>query len=60
MIASSAGRDEVVKLLLELEADVNLANTNGLTCLHYAASKNHHAVGAFGTSIFAVANVWEY
>uniref|UniRef100_A0AC34FJ21 26S proteasome non-ATPase regulatory subunit 10 n=1 Tax=Panagrolaimus sp. ES5 TaxID=591445 RepID=A0AC34FJ21_9BILA len=42
MLASSAGRDQVVKYLLSsVDSDVNHKNKNGQTPLHYAASKNH-------------------
>jgi ankyrin repeat protein len=39
MIACSAGHLELVKYLIEEKCDVNIKNFNGLTCLHYACSK---------------------
>lgn len=45
MIAASAGRTEIVSILLAFGANVNAINTNGNTALHYAASKNRHEVG---------------
>lgn len=39
MSAVSAGHDEVVRLLLGIDADPNIANSQGRTALHYAASK---------------------
>lgn len=44
-IAASAGRDEIVKALLDKGAHVNAVNQNGCTPLHYAASKNKQEVG---------------
>ena len=44
MIASSAGRDEIVSLLIGKDADVNLANQTGQTALHYAASRDRYEV----------------
>lgn len=45
MIACSAGRLEVVRYLISLPAvDVNVANNNQQTALHYAASKNRPQV----------------
>lgn len=44
MIAASAGRLEVVKLLLNRQADVNAINQNRQSSLHYAASKSHFDV----------------
>lgn len=40
MIAVSAGRLDIAKVLIKKCADVNHANINGQVCLHYAASKN--------------------
>ena len=40
MIASSAGRDHIVSMLIGKGADVNMSNDNGQTSLHYAASRN--------------------
>ena len=48
MMASSAGRKEVVEFLLERGADAKCRNGNGQNCLHYAASKGHFEV-RFGT-----------
>jgi len=39
MIASSAGRSDVVSLLLEYGASANAQNSTGQSALHYAASK---------------------
>lgn len=45
MIACSAGRLEVVKYLVKLPyVNVNSANCNGQTALHYASSRNHPQV----------------
>lgn len=41
MIASSAGRIEIVRYLLECGADVTAQNSTKQTALHYAASKGH-------------------
>uniref|UniRef100_A0A8B9V1R8 Proteasome 26S subunit, non-ATPase 10 n=1 Tax=Anas zonorhyncha TaxID=75864 RepID=A0A8B9V1R8_9AVES len=43
-IAASAGRDEIVKALLDKGAHVNAVNQNGCTPLHYAASKNKQEI----------------
>lgn len=43
-IAASAGRDEVVKALIDKGAPINAVNQNGCTPLHYAASKNKQEV----------------
>ena len=45
MIASSAGRDVIVSLLIDSGADVNSTNEGGQTSLHYAASRNRYEVG---------------
>ena len=46
MIAVSAGHEDVVAYLLEagLSVDVNIINSTGQNCLHYAASKNRLSV----------------
>lgn len=46
MIAVSAGREDVVAYLLDtgLSVDVNVVNSTGQNCLHYAASKNRLSV----------------
>lgn len=44
MIAASAGRDQVVRLLIGRGANTNAQNTGGHSALQYAASKNHHEV----------------
>lgn len=41
MIASSAGRVQIVYDLLGHDAQVNAVNNNGQSSLHYAASKGH-------------------
>lgn len=41
ILASSAGRVEVVKLLLSKKADVNKKTSRGQSSLHYACSKGH-------------------
>lgn len=44
IIASSAGRDNIVRLLLERKADPNNKTTTGHTALHYAASRNRFKI----------------
>ena len=44
MIASSAGRDAIVSMLIGYGADVNSVNEGGQTPLHYAASRNRYEV----------------
>ncbi|VDK38258.1 unnamed protein product [Taenia asiatica] len=46
MIAVSAGREDVVSYLLDtgLLVDVNVVNSTGQNCLHYAASKNRLSI----------------
>lgn len=44
ILASSAGRYEVVKLLLSKGANVNLTTNRGQSSLHYACSKGHKEV----------------
>ncbi|XP_053555114.1 26S proteasome non-ATPase regulatory subunit 10 isoform X1 [Bombina bombina] len=43
-IAASAGRDDIVKALIEKGAQVNASNQIGCTPLHYAASKNKQEI----------------
>lgn len=45
MIASSAGHEEIVALLLEKNANAQILNFTGQSALHYAASKNQLSVG---------------
>ena len=40
MIAVSAGHQEIVEYLVSKGADMNAVNETGLSCLHYASSKN--------------------
>ncbi|XP_065659311.1 26S proteasome non-ATPase regulatory subunit 10 isoform X3 [Hydra vulgaris] len=44
IIASSAGRDLIVKELLRNSADPNKQTSTGCTALHYAASKNRYEI----------------
>ena len=44
MIAASAGRTQVVRMLIGRGANTNAQNTGGHSALQYAASKNHHEV----------------
>ncbi|CAD5115172.1 DgyrCDS4169 [Dimorphilus gyrociliatus] len=44
IIAVSAGREEIVDLLLQCGADVNTTNSTGQCSLHYAASKNRETI----------------
>ena len=44
MIASSAGHESIVIMLLEKNADIHIVNFTGQSCLHYAASKNQSTV----------------
>ena len=46
MIAVSAGREDIVAYLLDggLSVNVNVINSTGQNCLHYAASKNRLSV----------------
>ena len=44
MIAVSAGRTDIVTLLLARGAQVNAVNRTGQCCLHYAASKDRYQV----------------
>lgn len=46
MIAASAGREQVVRLLIGRGANTNAQNTGGHSALQYAASKNHHEVSS--------------
>ena len=44
MIACSAGREQIARLLLEAGADVDWSNDIGCTSLMYAASRNRLSV----------------
>ena len=44
MISASAGRVQVVRLLLGRGANTSAQNTGGHSALQYAASKDHHEV----------------
>lgn len=44
ILAASAGRFEVVRLLIGKKADVNHKTSRGQTSLHYASSKGHKEV----------------
>ena len=44
MIASSAGHEDILVMLLEKNANVHSVNFTGQSCLHYAASKNQLSV----------------
>lgn len=44
MIAASAGREQVVRLLIGRGGNLNTQNNGGHSALQYAASKNHHEV----------------
>jgi len=44
MIASSAGHESIVIMLLEKSADIHIINFTGQSCLHYAASKNQATI----------------
>ena len=44
MIAASAGRDQIVSILITCGAQVNAVNQTGQCALHYAASKNRYEV----------------
>lgn len=46
-IASLAGQEEVVKVLIQLGANVNVQSQNGFTPLYMAAQENHDAVVSF-------------
>ena len=54
MIASSAGHDEIVTLLLENGADVHVVNLTGQSGLHYAASKNRLSVSIKNHDIYCI------
>ena len=45
MIASSAGRDQIVYKLLAQNANVTAVNSTGQCALHYAASRDRYDVG---------------
>lgn len=47
ILASSSGRLEVVKLLIQHKANVNHKTTQGHSALQYAASKGHTDVFMF-------------
>lgn len=47
MISSSAGRDQIVSMLISCGAQVNAVNQTGQCSLHYAASKNRYEVGVY-------------
>ncbi|XP_068761690.1 26S proteasome non-ATPase regulatory subunit 10-like isoform X2 [Montipora capricornis] len=47
MIASSAGRDAIVSMLIGYGADVNSINEGGQTPLHYAASRNRYEIAEY-------------
>ena len=44
MIATSAGRDDIVKFLVGNGAQINAVNSTGQCPLHYAASKDRYEV----------------
>ena len=46
IIAASAGKTQVVRILLAKGADINAVNSDGHSALQYAASKNHTEVNA--------------
>ena len=48
IIASSAGHENIVKSLLQRDANPNKATATGQTALHYAASRNRFKVSAGG------------
>lgn len=43
-IASLAGQNEIVKILVEANANVNVQSQNGFTPLYMAAQENHDEV----------------
>ncbi|KAL3104195.1 hypothetical protein niasHS_002222 [Heterodera schachtii] len=43
-IAASSGQLEIVRLLMDLEVDVNHCISTGQSALHFACSKNHSAI----------------
>jgi len=44
MIAASAGRHQIMSILITCGAQVNAVNQTGQCALHYAASKNRYEV----------------
>lgn len=46
-IASLAGQKEVIKLLIQYNANVNIQSLNGFTPLYMAAQENHDACVRF-------------
>lgn len=44
MIAASAGREQVVRLMIGRGANINTRNNGGHSALQYAASKDHYEV----------------
>ena len=44
IIASSAGHENIVKILLQKDADPNKTTSTGQTALHYAASRNRFKI----------------
>lgn len=62
MLAVAGGHVDAVSLLLEREANVNVANNHGLTALHLGVSIKHyekpfrsHCLSVFLTSSFCLA-----
>ncbi len=40
MLAALSGRDDIIKVLIEYGADVDMGGTDGYTALHFAAYKS--------------------
>jgi len=57
IIASSAGRDNIVRLLLQQNADPNNRTSIGQTALHYAASRNRYKIAELLVAAEAALNV---